>query len=230
MSRGRGGHSREQTVISEPTREQLAALNLDITRPLMICDVDEVVVHFLRDFETFAAEQGYRLDASSHNWGANLTTIEKGAPISKVDSGNLIDLFFSIRTKHMEAIEGAVPALLEIGRHADVVLLTNLPHWAGEDRRHNMVQHGLPFPVVTNSGPKGPAIRQLSASRSKPVVFVDDSPHFVQSANEHAPHVKVVHFLQDHRARSNVSRFDFVWLHATNWREIKHPILSIMQE
>ena len=49
-----------------------------------------------------------------------------------------------------------------LARAADVVLLTNLPHSAGDHRRENLAGHGLNFPVVTNSGPKGPAINDLA--------------------------------------------------------------------
>ena len=39
-------------MISEFTIEQLAKLSLAQHRPLLICDVDEVVVHFTRAFES----------------------------------------------------------------------------------------------------------------------------------------------------------------------------------
>lgn len=44
-------------MISEDTRRQLEGLRL-AAGPLLICDVDEVVLHFTREFEDFLATQG----------------------------------------------------------------------------------------------------------------------------------------------------------------------------
>jgi hypothetical protein len=206
-------------MISEETKVQLAALRLDFSKPLLICDVDEVVVHFVRDFECFVGTYGFVLDVSNHVWGSNLSHASNGDPASNIDSANLVDLYFAMRTLHMEPIDGAIDALLGLSKEADVVMLTNLPHSAGDMRRTNLRKHGLPFPVITNSGPKGPAIRHLSEGRKSPVVFVDDSPGFVQSSWEHAPHVHIVHFLHDERMASGVPALDYVSLRTDNWAQ-----------
>ncbi len=60
---------------------------------------------------------------------------------------------------------------MNIEKSADVIMLTNLPHEAGDDRRANLAGHGLNFPVVTNSGPKGPAIQQNRRTDCRPRGF-----------------------------------------------------------
>ena len=152
-------------MISETTLAQLAGIALT-GRPLLICDVDEVVVHFTRDFEDFLAERALWLDTSSFALNGNIRHRDGNRPVENARVAELIDTFFAERTLHMQPIDGAIDSLMEIGTAADVVLLTNLPHSAGEDRRRNLAMHGLPFPVVTNSGPKGPAIRQSGRTRA----------------------------------------------------------------
>ncbi|MEI2806722.1 MAG: hypothetical protein V9G18_12505 [Albidovulum sp.] len=166
-------------MISEITLTQLAGLTLT-GRPLVICDVDEVVVHFTRDFEAYLDARGLWLDTSSFALNGNIRQRQRCGDRGPRGDG-LIDRFFVDRTRHLEPIDGAVAALQDIGETADVVLLTNLPHSSGDDRRENLRQHGLPFPVVTNSGPKGPAIRQLAHRARTATVFVDDSPSFIAS-------------------------------------------------
>ncbi len=156
-------------------------------RPLVICDVDEVVVHFTRDFERYLASRGLWLDAASLALHGNIRWHEGGHPAEDTLVSDLIDSFFADRTRHMEPIDGAIDSLLTIAAAADVVMLTNLPHSAGDDRRANLQDLGLPFPVITNSGPKGPAIKHLAAQMEGPVVFIDDSPYFISSSFEHAP-------------------------------------------
>lgn len=214
-------------MISEPTLAQLAGLSLT-GRPLLICDVDEVVVHFTREFEDMLAAMDLWLDTSSFALNGNVRHRSDNSPVANELVADLIDRFFAERTLHQPAIEGAVDALNHIAETADVVLLTNLPHSAGDDRRRNMAGHGLPFPVVTNSGPKGPAIRQLANLAGATTVFVDDSPSFIASAYEHAPDVHLVHFLHDERFARHIAPFDYLSLRTGSWSEARPRIIDLL--
>lgn len=215
-------------MISEITLNQLETLTFT-GRPLVICDVDEVIVHFTRDFEDYIGLHGLWLDTSSFALNGNIRHRESNAPAPEQQVAELIGSFFEDRTRHMKPIDGAIESLLEIGGTADVVLLTNLPHTAGDHRRENLKSHGLPFPVVTNSGPKGPAIRDLARRSRQPIsVFVDDSPGFIASAREFAPEVHLIHFLHDDRFARHLEPLDFVSLRTASWAEAKPHILGLI--
>jgi hypothetical protein len=216
-------------LISDITLGQLAALSFT-GRPLVICDVDEVIVHFTRDFESFIAHENLWLDAASFALNGNVKCRDSGMPAEDRRVAELIARFFDERTRHMEPIDGAVDSLLQIGETADVVLLTNLPHTAGLDRRENLAGHGLPYPVITNSGPKGPAISQLLRRAGwTDAVFIDDSPHFISSAYEHAPDVHLVHFLHDHRFARHLEPLDYVSLRTDSWDVARPHILELIR-
>lgn len=215
-------------MISDITLAQLETLSFS-GRPLVICDVDEVIVHFTKDFETYIGLEDLWLDTSSFALNGNIKCRRTGAPAEDHRVARLIDRFFDERTRHMEAIDGAVESLLHIGEVADVVLLTNLPHSAGDHRRANMADHGLPYPVVTNSGPKGPAIRDLlRRAKKEEAVFIDDSPHYLSSAYEHAPEVHLIHFLHDDRFARHIEPLDFVSLRTGAWKEAKPHIMGLI--
>ncbi len=215
-------------TIADFTREQLAGLQIAPTRPLVICDVDDVVVHFLRAFEARLDREGLRFDAQSFALHGNIKDKITNRIIEAGTIATLIDDFFDSETQHLEAIAGAVQSLLYLSRDCTVVMLTNLPHHAREKRIHNLRNHGLEFPVVTNAGPKGPAIRHLAAQTTGPVVFVDDSPNFIQSARDHAPHVHLVHFLHDQRFAKVIDPFDYVSLNASTWPEMQAHIETLL--
>jgi hypothetical protein len=215
-------------LISETTEKQLAQLQLATHRPLVICDVDEVVVHFTRDFERYLAERGLWLDAVSLALHGNIRWKDGGHPAEDSHVSDLIDSFFADRTRHMEPIDGAIESLLTISEAADVVMLTNLPHTAGDARRANLSDLGLPFPVITNSGPKGPAIKHLAAQMQGPVVFIDDSPYFISSSYEHAPDVHLIHFLHDERFARHVPEAGYVSLRTHSWQEVRPHVLGIV--
>jgi len=214
-------------LISEITQGQLS--NLRFTgRPLVICDVDEVIVHFTRDFEDYIGLHGLWLDTSSFALNGNIRHRETNIPTPEAQVAELIGTFFEQRTRHMQEIDGAVESLLAFGAKADVVLLTNLPHTAGDHRRENLKSHGLPYPVVTNSGPKGPAIRNLTDRGGKPVVFIDDSPSYIASAHEYAPEVQLVHFLHDDRFARHIEPLEYVTLRTASWAEIRAFVMKLI--
>jgi len=214
-------------LISEITQGQLS--NLRFTgRPLVICDVDEVIVHFTRDFEDYIGLHGLWLDTSSFALNGNIRHRETNIPTPEAQVAELIGTFFEQRTRHMQEIDGAVESLLAFGAKADVVLLTNLPHTAGDHRRENLKSHGLPYPVVTNSGPKGPAIRNITDRGGKPVVFIDDSPSYIASAHEYAPEVQLVHFLHDDRFARHIEPLEYVTLRTASWAEIRAFVMKLI--
>ena len=215
-------------MISELTLAQIANLQLRPTRPLVICDVDEVVVHFTRDFEDFLSGLGLWLDTSISLFSSNIRDQKTRTLLAPEEIEKTVVQFFAERTLDMQTIEGAVESLHNIGKSADVVMLTNLPHEAGDDRRANLAGHGLNFPVVTNSGPKGPAIQKIASQVSAPVVFIDDSPGFITSAFHHAPDVHLIHFLHDERYARLVAPLDFVSLRTDTWEEMHPHVLKLI--
>lgn len=215
-------------MISDITLGQLEGLTFT-GRPLVICDVDEVIVHFTRDFERLLALENLWLDTASFALNGNVRCRDTGEPAGDHRVGELIDRFFDERTRHMETIDGAVESLLHIGEAADVVLLTNLPHSAGGHRRENLADHGLPFPVVTNSGPKGPAISDLlRRAARRDAVFIDDSPQYIASAYEYAPEVHLIHFLHDERFARHIAPLDYVSLRTGRWDEARPHVMSLI--
>jgi hypothetical protein len=216
-------------MLHEITVSQLSGLTIRPDRPLVICDVDEVVVHFTRDFEIFLKEFGFWLDASDlQRLNGSIKRSDTLEAIDEKSSYKLVWDYFATRTKTQQPIDGAVEGLLELSRLADVVMLTNLPHEAGDDRRQNLTELGLPFPVITNSGPKGYAISHMVRDIEAPVVFIDDSPSFIASAYEHAPHVHLVHFLHDPRFARHAAPMDYLSLRTDSWAELLPHVLDLL--
>ena len=216
-------------MISEQTQQQLAALKVSATKSLVISDVDEVIVHFIREFEEFIGKSGLSIKPGNPAEPYHVFENTTGQALSTVKAFELVNEFFIKHTRYMKAISGSIEGLNSLSNHATVVMLTNLPHFAGDDRRANLSMLGLNFPVITNSGPKGPAISELASRTSAPVVFIDDSQHFIQSAFDHAPDVHLIHFLHDERFSKFVPNLDFVSLRSDNWNGIKSHAAKLLQ-
>ncbi|MDP4823797.1 MAG: hypothetical protein NWR47_07605, partial [Aestuariivirgaceae bacterium] len=181
------------------TRAQIEELEIDRSRPLVICDVDEVVVHFIQGFEAHLEAKGFSLEFDSFALNGNVRHRHSGQSLPGEAVSAQVMEFFASSTRHQKLIPGAVEALNALSDHAEIVMLTNLPGEFRQERIENLMGHGLHHPVVVNAGPKGPAVRLLTQTHAAPVVFIDDSPSYLESVYEHNPDCRLIHFLQDER-------------------------------
>ena len=208
---------------------QIRALGIRPDRPLVVCDVDEVVVHFLRAFEEFLGENGLWLDPASFALNGNVRRCEGNDPVPVAELGELITRFFRERALRLEPIEGAHAALSSLARRSEVVLLSNIPAAFRSDRLANLAAHGFDYPLVVNEGPKGPAVRTMIERHQSTVVFIDDVPGYVLSVAEHCPTVNLVHFLQDPRFARHVGPLDCASFRTDNWAAAHDHILGLLQ-
>lgn len=198
---------------------QIESLTLHPGRALVICDVDEVVVHFVRALETYLAAAGYWLDTSTFALNGNVKRLDDDEPATVECLGELLHDFFGAQTGGLDTIDGAVDTLNAISRQAAVVFLTNLPMQFAAARRRNLISHGLDAPVLVNFGPKGPAVRQLTEKTQGTCVFIDDAPSNIDSVLDHAPDVHVIHFINDARFDDILDPIAGVALRTRCWRE-----------
>jgi hypothetical protein len=215
-------------MLDPAIESQIRAVGIKADRPLVVCDVDEVVVHFLRGFEAFLGANGLWLDPASFALNGNVRRLESNEPVSTAELGELITRFFTERARQLEPIEGAHEALSSLARTAQVVLLSNIPAAFRDDRLANLAEHGFAYPLVINQGPKGPAVKTMIERHASTLVFIDDVPNYITSVAEHCPAAGIVHFLQDQRFARHVERLECVSLRTDNWRDAHDHIQRLL--
>ncbi len=214
--------------MDEVTTRQIASLELRRHRPLVICDVDEVVLHFVRGFEAFLEERGMWLDPRSYEFEGNVRYRATGKVVGNDELLRLIETFFCECIGGLEAIEGAAETLERLASECEIVMLTNLPHEYYDQRRMNLLRHGMPYPLVTNRGPKGPAVRAMAAARGEPCVLVDDYTDFLESARDHHPGTALVHFLHDPRFAVHARPVRSEHVRVSEWRGAEEAIRGML--
>ena len=217
-------------MLAPDVETQIRALGIRPDRPLVVCDVDEVVMHFLSALEDFLGDNGMWLDPASFALNGNVRRRHVNDPVPAAELGDLLTRFFTERARRLEPIEGAHAALASLARIAQVVLLSNIPAAFRDDRLANLAAHGFDYPLVVNQGPKGLAVKTMIESHDDVVVFIDDVPGYVVSVAEHCPRVKLVHFLQDQRFGRHVGPLDCGSFRTDNWREAHEHILGLLQQ
>ncbi len=166
-----------------------------MSRPLIITDCDEVLLHMVAPFRDWLGEQhGIRFDMAGGDFANALSHVATGKRVEPEGIWPLLNQFFDTEMPRQYPIAGAVEAMTDLQARADVVVLTNLSDHRNQDRTDQLASHGLSLRVFTNQGPKGPALnRILEEYRPDRAIFIDDLSQHHDSVAEMAPHVIRLH-------------------------------------
>ena len=216
-------------MISPVVKSRLDRLDLTTDRPLVVVDVDEVLVSLAAHLEEFVARQDYALRLTGYKLDGALKRPD-GSTASDEEFRSLFTQFFETQTVNQRIYPHATRVLNAISAHAQVVILTNVPPYAEAARVENLRGHGLDFPVVVNEGGKGRALDLLSQRAGSPVVFIDDAPGQIASAARHAPDVVRIHHVGDDNLRGLLDPVPEAHHAPTDWLEIEAILLELFAQ
>ena len=166
-----------------------------MSRPLIVSDCDEVLLHMVAPFRDWLGEaHGVDFSMTGNDFSRALTYRSSGELVEGGDIWRLLNLFFDTEMHRQQPIAGAVKAMATLGERADVVILTNLNDHRQVTRTAQLRANGIDARVFTNQGPKGPALQAiLDEYRPSHAVFIDDLPQHHGSVAEIAPQVTRLH-------------------------------------
>jgi hypothetical protein len=167
-----------------------------VTRPLVITDCDEVLLHMVRHFRDWLrAEHAIDFALEGNPFRDSMRRGGSSEPLAEEEGWRLLERFFDTEMKRQTPIEGAVAAITELQREADVVVLTNLRDRFRGSRRDQLLAFGIDAPVYTNQGPKGMALKRIVEELGpRRAVFIDDIAQHHASAADVLPAVGRLHF------------------------------------
>jgi hypothetical protein len=170
-----------------------------MTRPLLITDCDEVLLHMVAHFGAWLDEAhdiAFALD--HHDFGRALTRRADGSLVTAEEVWPLLDGFFATEMHRQTVVPHAREALAAIGAVADIVVLTNLGEHCHASRVAQLEAVGIRHRVVCNQGGKGrPVARLIEEFAPSVAVFVDDLPQHRESVAKHAPGVWRLHMVAE---------------------------------
>src|SRR5437868_3411370 len=151
------------------------AVPLSREMPLLILDADEVLLKFVDGFDRFLRARELFIDLTSYRLHGNVKRLDDRSAVLDVEVTALLDEFRS-DLDSLVMVEGAQTTLASLAPLLQIVILSNVPPAQAEARLRNFASHGFDFPLVTNSGLKGEAVRSLVRMAGSPAFFVDDIP------------------------------------------------------
>lgn len=197
--------------------------------PLVICDVDEVILHFIAPLEAYIARNGFELIEPQFKLTGNIRATGDGAMASQDDVRGLIHGFFEEETESQQPVAHAADALAALAPHTQIVMLTNMPERFRPAREKTLRSHAIDFPVLTNIGPKGPAVAKLVEKTDAPVFFLDDSEINVASVRDHVSHAHLIRFIADERFFALAEPVEGVHLQSNCWQDTRRYIEGVLK-
>jgi len=188
----------ESSPIAAPTLE---SLGLSAARPLVLVDVDEVLGLFMQGFGDFLVGHGLEMRIERFALFQNIYRPGATEHLDIAEGRKLYDAFFRGHCHEIEPAPGAVTALHKLARAADILILSNAPPEAERLRTEWLRMHGMPHPLILNSGPKGPIASALVSQTAQPSAFVDDLLPNLDSVAEHSPATATFQHVADLRLR-----------------------------
>ncbi|MCX2723110.1 hypothetical protein [Roseibium salinum] len=221
--------TREPTAVLPEVLAQIRALP-GSDKPLIICDVDEVILHMVLHLEEYLHANGLMFLKHEYRLTGNICGKSDRVLISSDDVRRHLLIFFDEICHRQDMVCGADEALLQLAADWEIVLLTNLPGGHNKPAREQLLSGmGIPYPVLTNSGPKGGAVAALSAGRQGPLVFIDDSPTNHASVHASFPSAVQVQFVADPRFRTSLAQEKHIDLITGDWQETAAFIGAILE-
>jgi len=160
-------------------------------RPLLISDCDEVLLHMVVPFQQWLDDEKHiHFDLETGDFVNALRHKHDGTLVARDAVWPMLQEFFDGQMYRQGAIAGAAAALNSLADQADIVILTNLMDHRRDARAEQLRAVDIDFPVHTNQGGKGEALKEIVAHYQPQItVFVDDLGHQHGSVAKHVPEV-----------------------------------------
>jgi len=199
-----------------------------MSKPLLITDCDEVLLYMVEPFREWL-DEAHVIDFALKgvDFANALTDRKTDKTVEPERIWALLGGFFDTEMHRQTPITGAVQAIADIAKIADIAILTNLMDHRRDSRAEQLASFGIKHPVHTNQGPKGEALKKIIKQYQPSVaLFIDDLPQHHGSVSEIAPDTWRLHMIGEpkvagrftcaHEQGHAHARIDS-WAEATPW-------------
>ena len=195
-------------------------------RPLIVCDIDEVVLEFLTPFQSFLLAQDKELRANSFALHGNIFDLNTNDAVENQKVSSLIEDFFADQLNWQMLLPDVDLVLKELSQDMDVIFLTAMPPHHFEKRKKLLEQFDLTFPLIATEDAKGPILKDANALVDDHVFFIDDMIYNHHSVAEHAPDTHHISIMGNQEFKAIAPDLDDYIYDAENWADLKNHIQS----
>lgn len=211
------------------TLEQLKSLSLDRARPVIISDADEVILHFSDILSEYLLGRGMCVNFQSYALEGNIKYTDTDTPVDSHLFGEIIEDYFENYVEKQPLVNGAAQHLENLSAFCDIVILTNIPHNFADRRRKQLMNAGLNYPMISNSGPKGPVMKAIRRKTSEKLIFIDDIAQHHKSVARFVPDTLRIQYIANDHLNSIEEKSEHCHHRCRDWPHIEQVIRHYLQ-
>ena len=199
-----------------------------MSRPLLITDCDEVLLHMVGPFGVWLDEDHQiHFKPNGAQFDESMRYKATGEIVPQEKMWPLLDGFFETEMHRQTLIPHAREALAELAEHADIVVLTNLTDNFNAARVEQLKALDIHHRVITNQGGKGRPVKALlDEYKPSTAIFVDDLAHHHKSVAEHAPEVFRIHMIGEANLAPHVAPAEHAHARIDDWSQARNWIMD----
>lgn len=202
-----------------------------MSRPLIISDCDEVLMHMVVPFRAWLDELHGIHFSFSEGFERALRHKDSGDPVERERIWALLGAFFETEMHRQMPIPGAVAAMTRLAARADIVIVTNIGEERQEARAAQIHSHGLPYPVIGNRGGKGPVVARLMQEKQPPIAFfIDDLSGNHVSVAQHVPQCWRLQFVGEPEMAPHIQPAQDAHARIDDWADAEQWIAARIDE
>ena len=212
------------------TKKQISNIKLNPNLPVMIFDADEVLVHFAEPFAIYLKKHDHRLHLTGYrldNAIRKANTDEVAAPDTAKE---LVWGFINEETKIQPAAKGAPQALKKLKEYAQIIILSNVPYSVHNDRVANLKDLNMDYPLISNEGMKGAAVKEILRNHKAQSFFIDDNPYQVESVHKYNQQTVCVHFSVCDLVKPFMPKAVGASIEPTSWEDLVTQLIGYLQD
>lgn len=204
--------------------KQLKSLTLNGSRPVIISDADEVILHFSDMLSEYLLSQGMYINFTSYALEGNIRYTENDKPVDTGLFRAIIDDYFENYVEKQPLVKDVARHLENLSEICDIVILTNIPHHFADRRRKQLREAGLNYPMISSSGPKGPIMKAIRKLTNKKLIFIDDISHHHKSVAKAVPDTLRIQYIANDHLNSIEEKSKYCHHRCRDWSHIEQVI------
>ena len=209
--------------------EQLKSLSLNTTRPVIISDADEVILHFSEILSEYLLGKGMYVIFDSYSLEGNVKYTDTDKPVDSSLFKELLDDYFENNVEKQPLVKGVAKHLENLSDICDIVILTNIPHNFAGRRRKQLSNFGLNYPMISSSGPKGPVMKAIRNITPEKLIFIDDISHHHKSVAKFVPNALRIQYIANDHLNSIEEKSKHCHHRCRDWSHIEQVIRDYLQ-
>lgn len=219
-----------KSTIDKPLLDLTDITNQLQDRPMILCDVDEVVLEFLTPFMDFLTSQGVQLGCNTFALNGNIFDLETGIVQSNQSVNKLINQFYLDQNEWQYPVSQVHAVLNRLSEKSDIVFLTAMPEQFRAQRQRLLKRYDFNYPIIAQETAKGPLSKAVHQARSQPIFFIDDMLYNHQSVHQHLPNANHIFFMANGTFKKLAPPLDPYIYNAHDWLDIEDHINTTLAQ